>query len=73
MKTDNVTIPRYEVDNLINVLQQAAANTAILIGRELEDEKRAAETGNDLHISLESIYRFDLECINLTLKKLSSI
>lgn len=73
MKIDNVTLPRYEVDNLINVLQQAAANTAILVGRELEDEKRATETDNDLHISLESIYRFDLECINLTIKKLSSL
>lgn len=72
MKTDNVTIPRYEIDNIITVLKQAAANTAILIGREIEADKRAAETGDDFRISLESIYRFDVECINSTLKKLSS-
>lgn len=73
MKTDNVTIPRYEIDNIITVLKQAAANTAILIGREIEDDKRAGKTGDDLRISLESIYRFDVECINSTIKTLSSL
>lgn len=72
MKTDNVTIPRYEIDDLITTLEQAAKNAEILIGHEIESKKRAEEMGY-FYISLEGFYRLDFEAINAAIKKLSSL
>lgn len=68
-----VTIPCYVLEDIKETLKQAATDIAILIGRELEDAKKAEENGVNSYLSLESFYRFDLENVNRAIKKLSSL
>lgn len=68
-----VTVPCYILEDIKETLKQAATDIAILIGRELEDAKKAEENGVSSYLSLESFYRFDLENVNQAIKKLSSL
>lgn len=72
-RKDRVTISRYILEDITETLKQAAADIAILIGRELEDDKKAAENGVDAHISLESFYRADLENVNRLINKITRL
>lgn len=68
---DRVNISRYVLDDIKETLKRAATDIAILIGRELEDAKKAEENGVNSYLSLESFYRFDLEELNCVLNKIA--
>lgn len=68
-----VNISRYDLDFTKEVLKQAATDIAILIGRELEDKKKAEENGVNCYLSLESFYRFDLENVKRAIDKIASL
>lgn len=68
-----VTIPRYILEDIKETLKQAATDIAILIGRELEDNKKAEENGVNSYLSLESFYRFDLENVKRAIDKIARL